>query len=81
MSEFITISSMFFGAVINQMVSRSAFYVELSSDWCIVVINDLAKYCLKLPLETGAKLSLSGTCEIRELSGKCMGMSGNFVCA
>ena len=35
-----------FGAVINQNVSRSAFFfffVELCSDWCVVVIGDFSK--------------------------------------
>ena len=29
--------------VINQLVSRSAFYVELSSDWYVIVIYDFPK--------------------------------------
>ena len=37
------------------MVSRTAFYVELSSDWYVVVVYDFPKFkkCLiYLPLET-----------------------------
>ena len=44
MSEFIIPSFFFFCPVINQMVSSSAFYVELCSDWRVVVINDFPKY-------------------------------------
>ena len=33
-----------FGAVIKQIVSRSKFCVELSSDWHVLLINDFLKF-------------------------------------
>ena len=65
--------------VLNQIVSRSVFYVEVQSDWCTVVINDISifKNC-------HIQLSLEMVCQsvevreiliyVRELSGKCQGI-------